>query len=71
MTKEEQLIITKYDLLFESRLTKVECGYQELSDTVKEIKQDIKDVKKLLHTIIGVVMTSIIIPIILKRYGFM
>lgn len=55
MTKDEQvqLIITKYDLLFESRLSKIETTlekaeknldgtFRSLNDTIKEIKNDIR-----------------------------
>jgi hypothetical protein len=41
-TKEEQLIITKYDLLFESRLTRVETTIENVNQTLKEIKSDFR-----------------------------
>jgi hypothetical protein len=46
MTEQEQLLITKYDLLFESRLSKVEATmdymYNHMTDSFKEIKYDIR-----------------------------
>jgi hypothetical protein len=41
-TKEEQLTITKYDLLFESRLSKVETSLDHLDKNMSEIKIQIK-----------------------------
>jgi len=44
MTKEEyiQATITKYDLLFESRLSKTEQALTDLQSTCKEIKADLR-----------------------------
>lgn len=46
MTDQEQLLITKYDLLFESRLTKVETSLLNaeinLGESIKEIKSDLR-----------------------------
>lgn len=53
MTDQEQLLITKYDLLFESRLSKVETHidalnahlglmHNQTNDTCKEIKSDLR-----------------------------
>jgi hypothetical protein len=44
MTQQEhiQMIITKYDLLFESRLTKVETTLTNLDKHIIEIKSDIR-----------------------------
>lgn len=46
MTTKEELIITKYDLLFESRLTKVESNLinmdKEFRDSFREIKTDLR-----------------------------
>lgn len=69
MTKEESAIITKYDLYFESRLSKAECGIEELKQDFKDIKSEFKDMRRLLYTIMGVGFTSIILPIVLHHYG--
>jgi hypothetical protein len=46
MTDYENMLITKYDLLFESRLTKVETTLENMDKHVtegfKEIKSDIR-----------------------------
>jgi hypothetical protein len=53
MTEQESMLLTKYDLLFESRLTKVETTLNEISknldyrtenlmDLIKEVKADIR-----------------------------
>lgn len=44
-TQEEQLIITKYDLLYEQRMTHVETSMSNLDNTLKEIKSEINDMK--------------------------
>lgn len=46
MTEKEQLIITKYDLLYEQRITKVEETCNDLRQTTKEIKEELKDIRK-------------------------
>ena len=40
--KTEISLITKYDLLFESRLSKTEQALENLNDTCKEIKSDLR-----------------------------
>lgn len=42
MNLQEKISLTKYDLLFESRLTKVETVISNLEKDVKEIKIDIR-----------------------------
>ena len=42
MNKQEQLTITKYDLLYEQRMTRVETTLENMSETLKEIKHEIK-----------------------------
>ena len=41
-TKEEQLAITKYDLLFESRLSKVEATMEHLNKSIDGIKSEFR-----------------------------
>lgn len=41
-TEQERMIITKYDLLFESRLTKAETTTEILRSDIKEIKTDLR-----------------------------
>lgn len=42
MTEQEKIAITKYDLYYESRMTKMETIAEELKDDVKEIKSDMR-----------------------------
>ncbi len=50
MTKDEQLALTKYDLMFESRLTRVETTCEQLVKEVKEVKTDIRWILGILIT---------------------
>ena len=45
MNEHEKMLITKYDLLFESRLTKTETLLTALETTMKDIKLDIREIK--------------------------
>jgi len=42
MTPQEHITLTKYDLYYESRMTKMETISEELKDNVKEIKTDLR-----------------------------
>lgn len=42
MTTKEELIITKYDLLFESRLSKTEASLDHLDKNVTELKSQFR-----------------------------
>lgn len=42
MSTQEHLLITKYDLLFESRLSKVEATMDSINSTLIELKADSK-----------------------------
>lgn len=42
MTEAEKIAITKYDLYYESRMTKVESAVEELKEDTKEIKSDLR-----------------------------
>ena len=41
-TEQEQAAITKYDLYYESRMTKMETIAEQLIETTKEIKNDLR-----------------------------
>ncbi len=41
-TEQEQIAITKYDLYYESRMTKMETIAEQLIETTKEIKNDLR-----------------------------
>jgi len=54
MKDHTQMLITKYDLLYEQRMTRVETVLETLAKNVMEIKKDIKsDFRWLLGIIIG------------------
>lgn len=55
MTKEE-ILITKYDLLFESRLSKVEVTMDNLNYNIKEIKTDLRWMFGLMIMITGILL---------------
>ncbi len=42
MTEAEKMAITKYDLYYESRMTKVEAIVESLAGDMKEIKADLR-----------------------------
>lgn len=48
MTDQDELTINKYDILFESRLIKVETLVDDLDKDIKEIKSDLRWLLKLL-----------------------
>lgn len=58
MTKDEhvQLIITKYDLLFESRLSKTEQSLDDLRSTCQEIKSDLRWMLGIMLTFSGIML---------------
>lgn len=45
MNEQERLSITKYDLLYEQRITRVETVLENLSKDTSEINQDMKQIK--------------------------
>ena len=42
LTETEKMAITKYDLYYEQRMSKVEVAIESLSYDVKEIRKDMK-----------------------------
>lgn len=70
MTESEKIVITKYDLYYEARMTKVESAVESLRNDVKEIKIDIRDIHSDLKWILGVMGTMSVIIIGLMAHGF-
>jgi GTPase len=70
MDIQEQISITKYDLYYESRMTKVESAVESLKDVVKEIKVDIRDIHSDLKWILGIMGSMTIIIVGLMAHGF-
>ncbi len=44
-TEQERIAITKYDLYYESRMTKVESAIEHLADDMKEIKIELREIR--------------------------
>jgi hypothetical protein len=42
MTKDEQVALTKYDLLYEARMTRVESTCESLMYEVRELRKDMR-----------------------------
>ena len=57
INEKEQAAITKYDLYYESRMTKMETISQQLAEDVKEIKQDLRWMFGLMIAFSGIMMT--------------
>ncbi len=54
MKEAEKITITKYDLLYEQRMTRVETAMESLVSDVKDMRTDIRsDFRWLLGIIIG------------------
>lgn len=68
--KPSELIITKYDLLFESRLTKVETTISNVDETLKEIKSELKSVKSEMKTDFRWMLGMMIALFGLMAHGF-
>lgn len=64
MTNKEQLLITKYDLLFESRLSKTEITLEKLEKnldyTLKGINENIREIKIDLRWILGFMISGFV-----------
>ncbi len=50
MTDYEKMLITKYDLMYEKRMTSVEKICENLEKTTSEIKNELKDIRKDMKT---------------------
>jgi G3E family GTPase len=67
MTEAEKIVITKYDLIYEQRMTRVETALESLADDVKEIK---KDIKTDFRWIFGIILGSNAGLFALMAHGF-
>jgi hypothetical protein len=63
LTKEEQIAITKYDLLYEQRMTRVEEAVDHLEQDMKEIKIDLRWIMGLM-----IAFSSIILGVMAKGF---
>ncbi len=67
ITKEMQDKITKYDLLFESRLSKVEANLEHMN---KDMDSNFREIKTDLRWMLGVILTFSGIMLGLMAKGF-
>jgi tyrosine-protein phosphatase YwqE len=63
LTEHEKLIITKYDLLYEQRMTRVESAVDHLEQDMKEIKIDLRWIMGLM-----IAFSSIILGVMAKGF---
>jgi hypothetical protein len=67
MTESEKLSITKYDLLYEQRMTRVETALEGFGKDVAEIK---KDIKSDFRWLLGIILASNTGLFALMAHGF-
>lgn len=48
--------LTKYDLLFESRLTKVETTIDHVNESLKDLKHDVKEIRSDFRWLFGLMI---------------
>lgn len=74
MSHQEQLSINKYDLLFESRLSKVEATMDNLDKNINRIdihmREGFKDVKSEIRWMFGLMITSLTGIFAFMAHGF-
>ncbi len=66
MTDKEQMLITKYDLMYEARLVRVESSLEYLLRDVKDIKTDLRWMLGLMFT-----FSTIILGLMAKGFHWM
>jgi len=54
ISKSDQITITKYDLMYEQRMTRVESTLEHLAKDAKEIKSDLRWILGLMIALLGV-----------------
>ena len=67
MTNEEKISITKYDLLYEQRMTRVETVLENLGKNVNEMQ---KEMKTDFRWLFGLIMASNASLFALMAHGF-
>jgi hypothetical protein len=58
MTEQERLIVTKYDLLFEQRITRVETNNDSFKENLDGLKQDVREIRQDIRWIINIMFTG-------------
>jgi hypothetical protein len=50
MTKDEHIVITKYDLLYEQRMSRVESAIENINENLSDLKSENKEIRKQMST---------------------
>lgn len=69
-TKDEQLKITKYDLYYESRMTRVESAIEHMAEDIKDIKTEYRWLFRLMIGGFGSIVTLTGALFLLMAHGF-
>lgn len=72
-TEQEQIAITKYDLYYESRMTKMETLSESLIKSVSEIREDVREMRNDIRWVFGIMIgfAAIILGIMAKGFHWM
>jgi len=69
-TDQEKITITKYDLLYEQRMTRVETVIEHLADDIKEIKIEYKWLFRLMLAGFGSMLGLMGTMFVVMAHGF-
>lgn len=69
-TPQEQSTITKYDLYYESRMTKIETLTDALVKAITEIREDVREIRSDIRWVFGIMLgfTSIILTLMARGF---
>jgi hypothetical protein len=56
LTERERIVITKYDLLYEQRMTRIETAVEHLCRDMREIKIDLRWILGLIIGFSGIIL---------------
>lgn len=70
MTEAEKIAITKYDLYYESRMTKVESAILNIDKEFQRVNSDIKEIKFDLRWMLGIWITINGVMFAMMAHGF-
>lgn len=68
LTEHEKQVITKYDLLYEQRMTRVETSIEHIEVTFTEIRQTIRDIRTDIRWLNGIIVTVVILTVMAKAF---
>lgn len=70
MTTAEQTVITKYDLLYEQRMTRVETAIENMSTNFSDIRQDMREIRTDFRWLLGIMLGGFGGLFALMAHGF-